>query len=198
MTAPWWTLRPKDLPARCRTCPAGGGAKPKPVDMASLPALTLRSGAYANFTRLVFDWSKDVPYTVFPGAGKMTVKFQAQARPDLSAISRFQPPWVKNAAWHLEDGATVVEFETDADSGYHDFKDGTKIVLDVLAPKTDAPAAYAPRPVAPPSRHHQDAPPAGIKPASPMPRLPPSPTPPNSFSPHPRQPIPRPPPQKPT
>lgn len=116
---------------------------PKPVDAASLPALTLRSGAYANFTRLVFDWDKDVPYTVFPGAGKMTIKFQAAVRPDLSAIARFQPPWVKNAAWHLEGASTVVEFETDADSGYHDFKDGTKIVLDILAPKTDA-SAYAP------------------------------------------------------
>ena len=44
--------------------------------MASLPEIKLRTGAYANFTRLVFDWPKDVPYTVFPGAGKMTVRFQ--------------------------------------------------------------------------------------------------------------------------
>jgi hypothetical protein len=37
----------------------------------------------------------------------------------------------------------VVELATDSDSGFHDFKDGTKIVLDILAPKTDA-AAYLP------------------------------------------------------
>ena len=73
----------------------------------------------------------------------MTVKFAAAAKPDLSAIARFQPPWVKNAAWHLEGATTVVEFETDADSGYHDFKDGTKVVLDILAPKTET-SAYAP------------------------------------------------------
>ena len=120
--------------------PAAG---PKIVDTANLPPLTLRAGSYANFTRLVFDWSKDVPYTVFPGAGKMTVKFQAAAKPDLTAIARFQPPWVKNAAWHLEGDSTVVEFETDADSGYHDFKDGTHVVLDILAPKTET-SAYAP------------------------------------------------------
>jgi hypothetical protein len=117
--------------------------KPKPIDVNSLPTLSLRAGAYANFTRLVFDWGKDVPYTVFPGAGKMTIKFQAAAKPDLSAIARFSPPWVKNAAWHLEGSDTVVEFDTDSESGYHDFKDGTKIVLDILAPKTDA-SAYAP------------------------------------------------------
>ena len=50
---------------------------------------------------------------------------------------------MKNAAWHIDGSATVVEFETDTDSGYHDFKDGTHVVLDVLAPKTDA-TAYAP------------------------------------------------------
>ena len=136
-------LAPQNFAGVMPDLPQPVAAAPKPVDVATLPTLILRSGAYANFTRLVFDWPKDVPYTVFPGAGKMTIKFQAAAKPDLSAIARFQPPWVKNAAWHLEGANTVVEFETDADSGYHDFKDGTKVVLDILAPKTDA-SAYAP------------------------------------------------------
>ena len=46
---------------------------------------------------------KMLPITVFPGAGKMTVRFQAAgAGPICRRIARFQPPWVKNAAWHLE------------------------------------------------------------------------------------------------
>jgi hypothetical protein len=120
-------------------------AKPaaKAVDMANLPEIKLRAGAYANYTRLVFDWPHAVPYTVFPGSGKIAIRFQALARPDLSALARFAPPWVKNAAWHTDGNATVIEFETDSDSGFHDFKDGSKVVLDILAPKTDA-AAYAP------------------------------------------------------
>jgi hypothetical protein len=28
-----------------------------------------------KFTRLVFDWPKDVSYQVYPGAGKMTLRF---------------------------------------------------------------------------------------------------------------------------
>jgi hypothetical protein len=115
----------------------------KPVDPATLPEVKLRAGTYANFTRLVFDWDKDVPYTVFPGAGKMTIRFQALARADVSVIARFTPPWVKNAAWRIDGNAMLVEFETDSDSGYHDFRDGHHIVLDILAPKADA-AAYAP------------------------------------------------------
>ena len=132
-------------------------AAAKPLDMAALPELTLRLGAYANFTHLVFETGKAIPYTVFPGAGKMSIKFQAAARPDLSVIARLPPPWVKNAAWHLDGSDTVVEFETDADSGYHDFKDGTKIVLDILAPKTDT-GAYAPPGAAKPQRPPRSAP----------------------------------------
>jgi tetratricopeptide (TPR) repeat protein len=118
-------------------------AAPKPVDPASLPEIKLRAGAYSNFSRLVFDWNKNVPYTVFPGAGKLTVKFAVPARMDLSFLSRFPAPWVKNATWHQDGNTTLVDITTDSDSGFHDFRDGNHVVLDILAPKTDA-AAYAP------------------------------------------------------
>jgi hypothetical protein len=122
----------------------------KPVDVASLPEIKLRTGSYAKFTRLVFDWPRDVSYQIFPGAGKMTLRFAAPARADVSAIARFAPPWVKNASWRTEGQSTIVEFETDSDSGYHDFKDGTHVVLDILAPKTDG-ASYSPPGIAKPS-----------------------------------------------
>ena len=122
----------------------------KPVDVASLPEIKLRTGAYEKFTRLVFDWPRDVSYQVFPGAGKMTIRFATPARTDVSAIARFAPPWVKNASWRIDGQSTIVEFETDSDSGYHDFKDGTHVVLDILAPKTDG-ASYTPPGVAKPA-----------------------------------------------
>jgi hypothetical protein len=133
-------------------------AKPaaKPVDVASLPEIKLRTGSYEKFTRLVFDWPKNVSYQVFPGAGKMTVKFDTLARADVSVIARFAPPWVKNASWRIDGASTIVEFETDSDSGYHDFKDGTHVVLDILAPKTDG-TAYAPPGTAKPAVTRMDA-----------------------------------------
>jgi tetratricopeptide (TPR) repeat protein len=136
-------LAPQDFKGAMPDLVAPPKPKPKPIDVAALPEIKLRAGSYANFTRLVFDWPHDVTYQVFPGAGKMTVRFETPVRLDVSAISRFNPPWVKNAAWHLDGSATVAEFETDTDSGYHDFKDGTHVVLDVLSPKTDT-TAYAP------------------------------------------------------
>jgi len=113
------------------------------VDPNTLAPLKVRAGAYKNFTRIVFDWSKNVSYAVYPGAGKLTVRFETLAKPDFSALVRQSPPWVKNAAWHVEGKGIVVEFDTDQDSGFHDFRDGQHVVLDVLAPKTDA-DAYAP------------------------------------------------------
>jgi hypothetical protein len=113
---------------------------PKTVDVATLPPLKVHTGSYQNFTRLVFEWPRKVPYAVFAGVGRLTVRFQAEARPDFSAIQRQAPPWVKTAGWRIEKGATVVELATDIDSGFHDFCDGTHIVVDVLAPKSDADA----------------------------------------------------------
>jgi len=117
---------------------------PTVVDPSKLPELKVRSGAYQNFTRLVFDWPHSVSYAVFPGAGKLGIRFEAQVRPDLSTIERFAPPWVKNASWRLDGRSTVIEFETDAASGFHDFRDGNRVVVDVLAPKTDAEAYHPP------------------------------------------------------
>ena len=136
-------LAPADFAGTMPDLPPPSKAAPRPLDLASLPTVKLRAGAYANFTRLVFDWPKTVAYTVFPGAGKLTVRFAAPVNLDVSAIARFAPPWVKNAAWHIEGGSTVAEFETDSDSGFHDFRDGTHVAVDILAPRTDG-AAYTP------------------------------------------------------
>ncbi len=117
--------------------------EPSAVDVASLPALNIRVGAYSSFSRLVFDWPRKVAYAVFPGAGYLTIRFESQARPDLSALASVAPPWVKESGWRIEGRGTVIEFGTDASSGFHDFRDGARIVLDILAPKADA-SAYKP------------------------------------------------------
>jgi hypothetical protein len=148
-------------------------APPPPAapDVSKLAALKVRVGEYANFTRLVFDWPKPVTYMVYPGRGRISVRFQSLARPDFSMLEQRSPAWIKNAGWRIEGTATVVDFETDPESGFHDFKDGNKIAIDVLAPKTDAAAYLPPR---------EDGTPAPIpitQPQSPKPNTKPSPAP---------------------
>ena len=110
------------------------------VDVAKLDALKIRAGAYANFSRLIFDWPKNVPYAVFPGAGHITIRFEAMARPDFAAFEAVSPPWVKEAGWRVENKGTVIDFTVDPQSGYKDSRDGSKVLLDILAPKSDAQA----------------------------------------------------------
>lgn len=123
------------------------------VDVAKLPALRIRAGAYAAFSRLVFDWPRNVPYAVFPGSGHITIRFEAMARPDFAAFENVSPPWVKEAGWRVENKGTVIEFGTDSQSGYHDFRDGSKVVLDILAPKADADAYKPPSDSGRPTAH---------------------------------------------
>ena len=169
---------PPDLPP-----PPPPVAKGKELpDLSKLAVIKLRIGEYSNFTRLVFDWPTTVAYTVYPGQGRIQVRFETAAKPDFSVMETRKPAWVKSAGWHLDGTATVVEFETDAESSFHDFRDGSKIAIDVLAPKTDA-STYAPPGVGaskpaitalpnPPPKGSDAA--AALKPAA-LPAVPPTP-----------------------
>ena len=68
-----------------RSSAAAANRSPSRSMSPSSPRSSCASGAYSNFTRLVFDWPRNVPYTVFPGAGHLTMRFEALARPDFSA-----------------------------------------------------------------------------------------------------------------
>lgn len=143
-------LAPTSFPGTPPDLPQPPPPPPTAVDVSKLEILKVRAGAYHNFTRIVFDWGRNVPYAVFPGSGKLTIRFEAQVNPDFSAITREAPPWVKTAGWRIENKGTVIELETDAASGFHDFRDGTHVVVDVLAPKTDADAYNPPGDAKPP------------------------------------------------
>ena len=124
---------------------------PKPVDVASLPEIKLRTGTYENFTRLVFDWPKDVSYHGLSRRRKNDGALRrAHAHRCLGDRPLCARPGSRTPPGSIDGNSTVVEFETDTDSGYHDFKDGSHVVLDILAPKTDA-TAYAPPGIAKPS-----------------------------------------------
>ena len=114
-----------------------------PEELAHLAPLGIRAGAYANFSRIVFDWPKDVPYKVTAGPSKISIRFEAMAKPDFTAFQNVAPPWVKQTGWRVENRGLVIEFSADPGSRYHDFRDSGHVVLDVLSPKTDA-DAYKP------------------------------------------------------
>ncbi len=112
-------------------------------ELAHLAPLGIRAGAYSNFSRIVFDWPRDVPYKVTAGPSRIAIRFEAMAKPDFAAFQQIAPPWVKETGWRVENRGLVIEFSADPGSRYHDFRDGSHVVLDVLSPKSDA-DAYKP------------------------------------------------------
>ena len=111
---------------------------PKPVNIATLPVLPIRAGAYAHFSRLLFVLKSPITYSIFPGSGRITLHFDAKLRPDFTALETVAPPWVKAAGWHVDSTGTVISFNTLAGSGYHSFRSGDDVVLDILAPRSDS------------------------------------------------------------
>jgi hypothetical protein len=147
---------PPDLPP-----PLPPQVKKEVTDVTNLPVVKMRIGEYANYTRVVFDWTTPVVYTVYPGQGRVSVRFEALAKPDFSVLQTRSPAWVKSAGWHLDGTATVVDLETDAESAFKDSRNGAKVVIDVMAPKTDA-SAVAPAPAKPaPAAPQPNPPPKG-------------------------------------
>ena len=120
--------------------PASTPARKQITDIGKLPLIPVRVGEFENFTRLTFDWPRAVRYTTRPGQGRISIRFETTARPDFSMLESRSAAWVKSAAWRLEGDATVVDIETDAESAFQDHKDGFKVEIDVLAPKSDASA----------------------------------------------------------
>lgn len=124
---------PPDLPKQT-------AAAPKPVDPATLPVVRVRAGVYQKYSRIVFDWPREIPYSIFPAKGHLTVRFGALGKPDFSAVERLAPPWVKPQGAHVEGDKTIVDLKIDPGSAYRHFIDGSRIVLDIYAPAGD-PAA---------------------------------------------------------
>ena len=128
---------PPDLPR-----PPAPPRKQAP-DISKLPAIKVRAGEFENFTRLIFDWPTAVRYTMRPAPGRVSLRFETLARPDFSMLETRPFAWVKGTAWRIDGEALIVEIETDPESTFQDHKDGFKVAIDVLAPKTDAAAVAA-------------------------------------------------------
>jgi hypothetical protein len=107
------------------------------VNPQALPVVQVRTGEFANFTRLIFDWPSEVRYTVSRATGRVSVRFEAAARPDFRMIEERAPPWVRAPRFRLEGSALVVEFDTDAEATTQHFRAGGRIAVDVLAPGAD-------------------------------------------------------------
>ena len=94
----------------------------------------IRSGAHADYTRLVFDFTRRTGYTVRRDGGLVTLTFNTPANLVTGPINR-QPPLFIGGVRAAAGGAqTVAVVAVPANARVRDLTVGTKVVLDVFEP----------------------------------------------------------------
>lgn len=146
--------------------PAAGGdaATEKPAEQETV---RLRAGEHDGFSRLVFDWRRNVTYRVSEQDGQVSIAFARRVRIDAKPARRDNPPQVKGISVQRDAAGTRVDLAVPSGVRVRHFRDGTKIVLDILTAGANAPkvAAKAPKktadgPPVPLLKKSPDGPPA--------------------------------------
>ena len=107
--------------------------------------LKVRVGEHADFTRVVFDWTRDVTYRVDKEGGRVSIDFSRAATAALAPVTRVPPARISGAAQRVEGGHLKIDLDVPEDARVRHFRLGTKVVLDILNGNPSA-AKAAPRP----------------------------------------------------
>jgi tetratricopeptide (TPR) repeat protein len=116
------------------------------------PLIGVRTGEHPQYSRIVFDWARNVDYQVAQDGNAVRVSFSAPGRIDAAAVNRGLPP---NVTGITASGGNrlAVTVNLGREAGIRHFKSGPKVVLDILrtapAPQTAERPATPPRPEPP-------------------------------------------------
>ena len=139
-------------------------------------AVGIRVGVHDEYTRVVFDWVRNVDYTVEKTGRDVSIQFNRPASFALGRLGRGERPLIESAQAIGESDRVSVALVVDDGTRLRHFRDGTKVVVDIIrgaeAATPAAPAAQqqaaAPEPAPPPPRQDPVAPPpAAAAPAPP-------------------------------
>ncbi len=106
----------------------------------------VRVGTHSRFTRIVFDWPGTVDYVVEQRGGVILARFALPASFDLSEVQARLPRGIRRIASRRVNSGAAVEVDVGGGTRVRHFRDGFKVVLNVLLL-----TAAAERPSAPPS-----------------------------------------------
>ena len=101
--------------------------------LAGAPLLGVRTGEHLGFGRIVFDWSGGANYNVEKSGGQVVVRFDRAARIDLAKLKAILPKPLSDVTSSLDGGRLIVKFAVPNNVRIRHFRDGSKVVLDVLS-----------------------------------------------------------------
>lgn len=144
------------------------------------PNVSIRTGEHPDYTRVVFDFIADTPYSVANDDGVVTVTFDTAANIDVAPLNREGVPFLGGARTEVRDGKTIVTMAVPNTAPLRDFLSGPKVVVDVRQPTGDVnPVALPPKedPLLPILTKQAPVPPAPIpgRAATPEPEQAPAP-----------------------
>ena len=102
------------------------------TEAASAGVVSVRVGEHDTFNRIVFDWDQAVDYTVEADEQTIDIVFSVPVDIDFSQLLNDTPPLIESAR-AVRDGATTrVEIHLVRPASFRHFRDGRKVVLDIM------------------------------------------------------------------
>ncbi len=138
-----------------------------------IPSLQVRGADHEGYSRLVFDWNQPVDYTVDNRNGQATLRFDRPASFETGTLNSRPLRNVRRVEPTGNDSRGMT-LQIPSDARLRHFRSGTRIVVDVLNPASEAPAGAqqaAPQQAAAPTPAPK--PPAGERSQSQAPAQPP-------------------------
>jgi hypothetical protein len=107
----------------------------------ALERVAVRVGSHSSYSRIVFDWKKRVAYKVAKQGNLVTVTFSKPANIIVSALNKSGLVNVRGAKAQVVKNTTIVGLSVTSTSKLKHFRNGPKVILDVLksAGPNDAP-----------------------------------------------------------
>jgi tetratricopeptide (TPR) repeat protein len=146
-------------PAAPILAPASRGAGAAPGG----PVVSVRAGEHDGYSRIVFDWSRRVGYKVEQAGAVATVTFDRPAQFGLETLLEKPIKFIGDAKARASDGGVTVTLSIPEASRMRDFRSGSKVVVDVLAPGTGVAVSSTAKTAAQPPAAKSKSPAAGLK-----------------------------------
>lgn len=96
------------------------------------PALKIRAGEHGGFDRLVFDWNLPVNYRIQRVDDRMIIRFDRQAKADLSSIAFMELPYAAGIVDVGDNGGFALQIDLPAGAEIKDNRLDNKVVLDII------------------------------------------------------------------
>ncbi len=129
---------PAAAPAAARPPTPVPAAAAPPRTQSAGPRLGVRVGSHEGYDRVVFDWPRQVAYSVSSTDSLATITFQRPATVDVERLRNALPPALSNVTADSTAKTLTVRIPLPKDGRVRHFTSGPKVVLDVMVSPEEA------------------------------------------------------------